>query len=75
MLEDLQLLNEHFNSNPLIQQRYKERENERQKHVKGIYPSPQRHLEIETEIDILTIPSAFWISCPMVLVSFRQQSR
>jgi hypothetical protein len=26
MLEDLQLLNEHFNSNPLIQQRYKERE-------------------------------------------------
>jgi hypothetical protein len=60
MLEDLQLLNEHFNSNPLIQQRYLERGKERQKNVKGIYPSPQRHLEIETEIDRLIRKISQW---------------
>ena len=47
ILEDLQDLNEIFNSHPLIQQKYKEGENERQKLSKGNYPSSYHDLEIE----------------------------
>ena len=60
ILEHLQLLNDLFNSNLLVQQRYKEGANERQKMVKGIYSSSQRRLEIETEIDRLIRKISQW---------------
>jgi predicted transcriptional regulator len=50
ILEDLQHLNENFNSHPSLQQKYKDGGNEGQKSSKGAYPgSHDSEIEIETE--------------------------
>jgi predicted transcriptional regulator len=58
-LEELQLLNEHFNENPSYRQKYKEGEDWKGI-VKGAKPGSSQRLEVETEIDILIKRISQW---------------
>jgi hypothetical protein len=51
-LEELQFLNEHFNSNPSEQQKYREEEDWREKSVKGVKVGSHKRVGFETETDI-----------------------
>lgn len=58
-LEELQLLNEHFNGNPSDLQRYKEGEDRGRRMTKGTKPGLQQ-LEFETDIDRLIKRISQW---------------
>jgi predicted transcriptional regulator len=59
-LEELQLLNEHFNENPSYQQKYREGEEWKGTRVKGAKQRSQRQTDIETEIDKLIKKISQW---------------
>jgi hypothetical protein len=59
-LEELQLLNEHFNENPSDRQRYKEGEGWGGRTAKGTKPGPLQQLDVETEIDALIKKISQW---------------
>jgi predicted transcriptional regulator len=59
-LEELQDLNEQFNSSPSKQQKYREGESWSGKSVKGVKPRPRQQVGIETEIDKLIKKISRW---------------
>lgn len=59
-LEELQFLNEHFNSNPIEQQKYQQEEDGGKRLIKGAKPTSHRRLDIETEIDKLIKKISQW---------------
>jgi hypothetical protein len=59
-LEELQLLNEHFNENPSDRQKYKEREDWGGRTVKGSKPGSLQQLDTETEVDELIRKISQW---------------
>jgi hypothetical protein len=59
-LEELQLLNEHFNRNPLERLKYREKEDWRGLPAKGMAPGSRQELLVETEIDKLIKKISQW---------------
>jgi hypothetical protein len=59
-LEELQLLNEHFNTNPSVALKYKVKEDCRGMPVKGTKLGSLQHLQVETEIDKLIKKISQW---------------
>jgi len=57
---ELQLLNEHFNTNPSDRLKYKEKEDWRGMPVKGTKPGSLQQLQVETEIDKLIKKISQW---------------